>query len=235
MKANDHLTVDELAAACEQETQKYLRQQENTAFYCFELFRRAFEGHDLYAFTQIYSIYEPQVKSWVRRHGGFARTEETVEYFVSATMSSFYFAMQHGKFSQFQHLAQVLQYMKLCAHSAIAGYLRRREPVVETPLDEMLSLASPDTSQTQQMIAADLWERMCKLLPDRNDQLLMRCVFVEQMKPNEILDAHPNVWESARAISVALQRIRRTLRRDEDIRRRAGIRNEEFVNDEHGL
>lgn len=231
MRTNDHLTVDELASACEQETQKFLRQQESTSFYCFELFRRAFEQHDLYAFTQIYSIYEPQVKSWVRRHSGFARTEETVEYFVSATMSSFYFAMQNGKFSQFQHLAQVLQYMKLCAHTAIAGYLRRLDPVVETPLDDMLSLASADTSQTQQMMAADLWERMCNLLPDRTDQLLMRCVFVEQLKPGEILEVHSGIWESARAISVALQRIRRTLRRDDDIRRRAGIKDEEFVND----
>ncbi len=231
MRAIDKLTVDELAAACEQETQKFLRQQENTPVYCFELFRRAFIQHDIYAFTQIYSIYEPQVKSWIRRHTGFPRTEEPVEYFVSATMSSFYFAMQNGKFSQFQHLAQVLQYLKLCAHTAITGHLRHQEAVVETPLDDMLSLASPDTSQTQQMMAADLWARMCQLIPDETDQLLMRCVFVEQLKPAEILDAHPDTWESARAISVALQRIRRILRRDEDIRRRAGIIDEGMMSD----
>jgi hypothetical protein len=231
MRNLDQLTVDELARACEQETQKFLRQQESTSVYCFELFRRAFIQHDIYAFTHIYSIYEPQVKSWVRRHTGFARTGEPVEYFVSATMSSFYFAMQHGKFSQFQHLAQALQYLKLCAHTAITGYLRRQDAVVETPLDEMLSLASTDTSQTQEMMAADLWAQMCRLIPDKTDQLLMRCVFVEQLKPAEILDAHPNIWESARAVSVALQRIRRILRRDEEIRRRAGIIDEEMMSD----
>jgi hypothetical protein len=231
MRTIDQLTVDELTAACEEETQKFLRQQENTSAYCFELFRRAFIQNDLYAFTQIYSIYEPQVKSWIRRHNGFPKTQESVDYFVSATMSSFYFAMQNGKFSQFEHLAQVLQYLKLCAHTAITGHLRHHETVVEAPLDEMLSLASTDTSQTQQMMAADLWTQMCALIPDANDQLLMRCVFVEQLKPGEILETHPDVWESARAISVALQRIRRILRRNEEIRRRAGILGEEMMSD----
>jgi hypothetical protein len=60
----------------------------------------------------------------------------------------------------------------------------------------------------------DIWRRMQQLLPDERDQRLMRLVFVEGYKPRDITALYPTFWPSERQVSIALYRIRRTLRAD---------------------
>ena len=45
----------------------------------------------------------------------------------------------------------------------------------------------------------------------------------ESMTPAEIMRAEPGMWPSTRDISVALQRIRRKLRKDDTLRKMFGL------------
>lgn len=215
------LHTDELANLCADETARYMRREANDPRYCFELLRRALVDSVSDALTHIYRIYEPLVLSWVRRHDRFPQTGEEASYFASLALRNFYFALRGPKFSNFQFLPQILRYLKRCVHSAIEQYLRDQQPVADMPLEniEVIADASPMESTLE---AQDLWSHILTLIPEPEDQLLARLTFVLGMKPAEIVQAYASIWQQERAVSVALQRIRRRLRGDEVLRQMAG-------------
>lgn len=216
------LSIDTLAQRCAEETDKFNRRQPNDAQFCFELLRRALAEGSVEAFNRVYAIYERQVTNWVYSHSRFSQTGETPDFFASAALRTFYFALRGDKFERFPSLPQVLSYLKVCVHTAIAQYLRDQQPVPTTALDEVGDLAhTPDLGMRAD--AADLWTHISRLLPDERDRLLARCVFLQDLKPRQIMAAFPSQWSSEREISVALYRIRRALRNDTELQRRAGL------------
>lgn len=219
------LTIDQLALRCAEETDKFGRRQPNDAQYCFELLRRALAETSDEAFTSVCRVYERQVTSWVYSHTRFAQTGETADYFVQAALRTFYFALRGPKFDRFPSLPQVLSYLKLCVHTAIAQYVRDQQPRPDAPLDEVAEVAeTPDLGMRADL--AELWQYICSLLPEEGDQLLARCAFMLDLKPSQVVKLYPGRWESERDVSVALYRIRRALRNDAGLRVRFGIETE---------
>ncbi|NLE50491.1 MAG: hypothetical protein GX613_03725 [Chloroflexi bacterium] len=216
------LSTDDLSQRCADDTTRFHRQQIRDTEHCFELLRRALAEGRNDAFTRVYQIYEPQVLRWVYQHGRFHETGEGAEYFANQALTSFYFALRGEKFSRFETLAQVLTYLKLCVHSAIAQHLRKEQAVHLADLDAN-HFSESGVSIADNLQAAELWEHICDLLPDDDDQLLARCVFVQALKPAQVAHGHPDRWRTAREVSVALQRIRRHLRKDPLLRDYAGI------------
>lgn len=215
------LQVDELADLCAGETTKYIRRESSDPQYCFELLRRALAEAVSEALTHVYRIYEPLVLSWVHKHERFPQTGEEAAYFASLALRNFYFALRGAKFANFQFLPQALGYLKRCVHSAIEQYIRDQHPVPDVPLEQAEHIGQ--ASQTERaMEAQELWNYVLRLLPQSEDQLLARLTFVLDMKPAEIVKLHPSIWQQERQVSVALQRIRRTLRRNESLRQMAG-------------
>jgi hypothetical protein len=217
-----HLSVDDLAGRCAQETDLFNRRQPSDPRFCFELLRRALAEGSSDAFTLVYQIYERQVTNWVYSHPKFEQTGESAEFFASQALRSFYFALRGPKFERFPSLPQILSYLKLCVHTAVAQYLRDQQPQVTTPLADTHTLSYQPDLDTQ-AAAAELWQHICSLLPDDRDRLLARLVFIQGLKPREIVVAQPRIWRDEREISVALYRIRRTLRNDGELQRRAGM------------
>jgi hypothetical protein len=216
------LPVDVLAQRCAEETDKFNRRQSNDAQYCFELLRRALAEGSSEAFTRVYQVYERQVLNWVYSHSRFVQTGESADFFAGAALRTFYFALRGPKFDKFPSLPQVLAYLKLCVHTAIAQYIRDQQPAPTAALDEIGEIAhTPDLSLRTD--AAELWDHICTLLPDERDRLLARLVFIQDLKPRQIVAAHPGQWRDERDVSVALYRLRRTLRGDAELSRRAGL------------
>lgn len=216
------LSNDDLSRRCADDTTRFHRQQIRDTEHCFELLRRALAEGRNDAFTRVYQIYEPQVLRWVYQHGRYHETGETAEYFANQALTSFYFALRGEKFARFDTLAQALAYLKMCVHSAIAQYLRKEQVLHLADLDAG-SISDTGANISDELQAAELWDHICDLLPDAGDQLLARCVFVLALKPAQVARGHPDRWGSAREVSVALQRIRRHLRRDPLLRDYAGI------------
>ena len=214
-------SLADIARRCAEETEKYTRQLDNDPAFCFELLRRALAERIPEAFTHVYQTYERQVTSWVYQHSGFRHTGESPEYFTSAAFQSFYAALNGPKFERFPTLAALLSYLKTCVHTAVARHLRDSARHVDQPLDE----ANPPSESPQLgagVEARELWGHICDLLPDERDQLLARCSFVLGLKPRHILAAYRSYWNSERDITIALYRIRRTLRADSEIASLAG-------------
>lgn len=216
------LSVDALAQRCAEETDKFNHRQPSDAQFCFELLRRALGEASSEAFTRVYQIYERQVLAWVYSHSRFGQTGEDAEFFAGTALRTFYFALRGPKFDKFPSLPQVLAYLKLCVHTAIAQYIRDQQPAPTTPIDDVGELAhTPDLGTRAD--AADLWLHICQLLPEERDRSLARYAFMHDLKPRQIVSAYPSEWRDEREVSVALYRIRRTLRNDPELGRRVGL------------
>jgi hypothetical protein len=213
----DDVSNDELARKCEEETQKYIRQQPNETRHCFELLRRGLGQERSEAFTQVYQIYEGLALKWVHSHPRFYMTDESAEYFVSAAFSRLYFAVKGAKFARFPSLAHVLQYLKLCVQTVIAEYLRKAARIPEVELESAIHspghYAKESISETR-----ELWQYILTVLSSDTDRLLAELCFLYDLKPAEIAETHSEHWSTARDVSVALQRIRRNLRKDTRLR-----------------
>lgn len=209
------VSLERIALRCVDETRKYALQTAYVTEYCMELMRRALLRRIPDAFTRLYEIYQPLVRSWVYRHHQFEQSGEDADFFVNAALTQFYFAVSGKKFERFDTLAQLLQYLKRCVYTSIAMHVRSRNiQLADTPVaaDDFASAEYPDWDR--RMGAELLWSRVRALLPEEDDQLLARLSFVEGMKPAEILREQSQRWKDTRDISVALQRIRRRLRSD---------------------
>ncbi|HEY0604842.1 MAG TPA: hypothetical protein VGD58_18125 [Herpetosiphonaceae bacterium] len=216
------LSNEDLAQRCAEETEKFNSRQENNPEFCFELMRRALADQSDEAFTRIYQIYERQVLNWVYSHNRFSQTGESADFFASSAIRTFYFALRGEKFDRFPSLPQVLSYLKMCVHTAIAQYLRDQQPSALTPLDNVSEI-SHTINLEGGIDAAELWSYVCRLLPDERDRLLARCVFLQDLKPRQIVTEYPTQWRNEREVSVALYRIRRVLRNDSELQNRAGM------------
>jgi hypothetical protein len=215
------LSVDQLAQRCAEETDKFNRRQSNDPQFCFELLRRALAEGMAEAFTSAYQIYERQALKWVYSHSSFIETGESADYFARSALSAFYFALRGPKFARFPALQQVLAYLKLCVHTAIAQYLRDQGPA-GAPLETNAEVAeTPNLGMRADV--AELWAYIASRLPDERDRLLARCVFAQDLRPRQIVELYPAHWRDEREVSVALYRIRRLLRGDAELRQRMGL------------
>ncbi len=209
------MSLDNLAQHCAEETQHYLRKEQSRDIYCLELMRQALYEKLSEAFTHIYRVYEPLVRHWIARHQGFEQTNEPVDYFVGIAFSNFYFATRGEKFKRFTALAQLLTYLKRCVYTSIAQHLR--DSII--PHTVPLETAPPITMhQPEKFLAlADVWNRITTLLPAEADQFLVQCIFSQGLKPADVVELKLQ-WATARQVSVDLQRIRRILRKDDELR-----------------
>lgn len=216
--------LPELSERCQDEVIRFARKQSKVAVACFELFRRALTEDIPQAFTAIFGIFESQVRSWVTQHSSFWHTNCSPDHFVSIAFSNFYFALRGKQLDKLSSAAQLLGYLKACVHSAILQQLRidSRHQFIEIPWDEDNAIGTFDPFQDIDF--EDLWNRLCVLIPAEIDRLLMRCAFVEGMKPIDIAKAYPQHWDTPRKVTIALYRIRQLLRGDSGLRGLAGLK-----------
>jgi len=227
------LSLDDLAQRCAKETENFSRRLASDPQYCFEMLRRALANDLSEAFTRVYQNYERQVLIWVYGHNRFAQTGEDADYFASQAWSTFYFALRGPKFAGFSSLPPVLSYLKMCVHSAIAQYVRDQQQVAVTALDDADDLAHTLDLGTR-IDAAEVWACICRVLPNTRDRLLARCVFLQDLKPRQIVQAYPNQWRTEREASLDLYRIRRLLRSDPELRQLLGLGTRDPSDDPDG-
>jgi hypothetical protein len=211
-------SVTELAEHCREETARFGRREQTDDRFCFELLRRALLRLQADAFGHVFAIYQGQVLAWIQRDSRFPRTGESADYFVNQALGNFYFAVRGEKFERFPTLQSALAYLKMTTHSVVTQFLRDHAPPAAELDDAAAAVGMPDPMLEQRLDAHALWDRICQLIPDERNRHLAHCVFVQQMRPREIVRAFPALWHSERDVTVALYRIRVTLRADPVLR-----------------
>jgi hypothetical protein len=210
------MDIQVLAERCIEETRNYLKRARSEAESCFELMRLALAENNNIALAAIFRNYEHLIRSWVMIHPAFPRTEEPPDFFILDAFSSFYFATRGEKFAKFQDLSRLLKYLKTCVQSSILMY-ERKHPHQFVPLLDDGKAFHFDKIE-ERLIYLAIWERICNLLPAEDDQNLAYLAFVQGRKAAEIAKLLPERYADARAVSVALQRIRYALKNDASLR-----------------
>ncbi|MBE0689279.1 MAG: sigma-70 family RNA polymerase sigma factor [Anaerolineae bacterium] len=215
--------IEAIARRCAEETQKFLRHIEQDTRYCFELWRRALAEQLDDALQHLYLLYIPLLAGRARRHKQFAMSCADGDYFARIALANFYRACHGARFTDmFPELAPVMKYLNACLHSAIVQDVRDNPLTPPLPEDDSGLIAPPDPSD-HDLRSSDLWEHIRSVLDDSRDEALSYKRFVLQMTPAEIMRADQGLWQSTRDISVALQRIRRKLRKDDTLRGLFGL------------
>lgn len=216
------LTVKDLARNCAEETSKFLRQSASNDRYCLELFRRAIVRRDEDAWAYIYQQYAPLVLTWVNQHQSVTSLfgPDGGAPLVNAAFAKFAQALTPIKMDNFDALAAVLKYLKMCVHSVIADEVRSRqsrqyeealeaieqEPAADDPAEDVVAGLS----------AQHLWQVIQEELNGEDERLLIYLAYVQGMKPGEICVQHrqyfPTVEDVYRIKRNVLERLRRNRR-----------------------
>ncbi len=218
----ERLSINELARCCSEETSKFLKQSTSNDRYCLELFRRAIVNRDDDAWACIYSQYAPLVLTWVTQHQSATPLlgQDGSAPLVNAAFAKFAQALTPAKMENFDSLAAILKYLKMCVHSVVADEVRARqarqyeetlelieqEPASDDPADDVVSHIS----------AQGLWQIIQEELNGEDERMLIYLAYIQGMKPSEISSQHrrffPAVDDVYRIKRNVLERLRRNRR-----------------------
>ena len=218
----EQLTINELARCCSEETNKFLKQSISNDRFCLELFRRAIVSRNDDAWASIYQQYAPLVLTWVTQHQSATPLlgQEGSAPLVNAAFAKFSQALTPAKMSNFDSLAAILKYLKMCVHSVVADEVRSRqarqyeetldsiehEPASDDPADDVVANIS----------AQSLWQVIQEELNGEDERVLLYLAYVHGMKPGEISSQHsklfPTVDDVYRIKRNVLERLRRNRR-----------------------
>lgn len=215
---------------CKQETSRFFNQLPFDPGYCFELFRRALAHHNSLAWEYVYDQYRPLVTSWIEKHPQFPETGAEVQDFLNLTFTKLWQSMTPEKFEKFADLRSILRYLKMCVNSVITDFSRKREQRfirdqvrdAESPT-EGLATPMPDTSPSVEDNMADkdanlaLWQWIEQQCKNEKEQTAVYGTFVLDLKPRQIAQEFPHVFNNPAEVSRVKDNLIARLRRNPDI------------------
>jgi hypothetical protein len=217
-----YLSVADLAWFCTEETHKFLKQIASNDSFCLELFRRAIVQRNDDAWGSIYQQYAPLVLTWVTQHQSATPVlgQEGSGPLVNAAFAKFSQALTPVKMGNFDSLAAILKYLKMCVHSVVADEVRSRqarqlEDALETVTQEPAS-DDPAEDVVANIAAQNLWQIIQEELHSDDERILIYLAYVQGMKPGEIClrnrQLFPTVDDVYRIKRNVLERLRRSRR-----------------------
>lgn len=225
-RTNKEDIINTLASQCSDEYIQFLENSIQIYTACYELFRHALEFDNAFAFGKIFQIYQSQVKKWILQHSYSRYLDQSPEHFISVTFSAFYFSLRSKPIAAFPDLAHLLKYLKMCVHTALVQHVRasKKRQIHQTLTEEVTAKPAKKVDESDRIL-----QHIHEIITDPDDRLIVRLVFIEERKPAEIAELYPQHWDSPRAVSIALYRIRRNLRNDPLLREWAGVTSSDKV------
>lgn len=217
------LTLAGIAHRCSEETHRFFKRLEYDPRYCYELFRRAIVDANQEAHTCLFNQYVPLVAGWVERHPAYPTTGEDAQYFVNRAFEKLWHAITPAKFARFGDLKSLLRYLKMCSNSAIVDFNRGRElALIEEGSDseEMRVAPAPGDIEEDTIARVDrsrFWRLIEERLNNEKERAVIYASFVLGMKPAELMEAQPQMFEDIKDVYRTKQNVLERLRRDQDL------------------
>jgi RNA polymerase sigma factor (sigma-70 family) len=182
-----------------------------------ELTRRAVVGHDDAAWAELQALFGRHVAGWCRRSGA---PEDDLEELTQITWVKFWQNYTPAKFAVADGIAQVLQYLKLCARSAVLD-ATRRQPAVAC-LDVDLLVIDPSPTPDEEHLAFEtsvaLWQVVEAHLHDERERVLVRLTYGLGLKSAEVQAHRPDLFPSVQDVYRLTRNVLDRLRRSERLR-----------------
>lgn len=216
------LPLIELARRCREETQRFLRGDDRDDTFCFEIFERAVVKRDDDAWEAIVLQYRGIVLAYVSQHTAAALLRESDDYWVNRAFQRFWTAVGANRFGSFPDLAALLKYLKMCVHSVLMDEIRARKAATVSSLDEVPE-NTPVTSDAEgsvlgKLAGEQLWAAIGRVLQDEAEQRVVYLSFARDLKPSEIFERHPTLFDGVADVYRVKRNVIERLRRSPEIR-----------------
>ncbi|HEV7663638.1 MAG TPA: hypothetical protein VGQ62_08900 [Chloroflexota bacterium] len=214
--------LGELAHRCREETLRFVRGESRDDAYCFEVFARAVVARDDEAWAAIVAQYRGMVLAYVSQHSAAAAIRESDEYWINRAFQRFWTAVGADRFGQFPDLPALLKYLKLCVHSVLMDEVRTRRARTSTSLEEVAEAAAPASNTERSVLGAlvgeQLWAAVLRHVQDDAEREVAHLSFARDLKPAEIFDRHPQLFDSVADVYRIKRNLIERLRRSPEIR-----------------
>jgi DNA-directed RNA polymerase specialized sigma24 family protein len=192
----------------------------------YELFRRAVCEQSNEAWEALIDRYRGLVLAWVRQHASAAVAHEADDYWVTRTFERLWTAIGPERFHQFPTMGALMQYLKLCAHSAVMDDARARRAAQLESLDDLPPARCPTVPDSASAAAdrlegQELWASILRLVTDDSERLVVYLSFAHDLKPGQIYERHPRRYASVADVYRVKRNVLDRLRRCPHLKRLA--------------
>jgi DNA-directed RNA polymerase specialized sigma24 family protein len=182
---------------------------------CLDVFRLAVVMQDEHAWRTLYRRYYRHISGWCRQAA--TASAEDLDELVSLTWQRFWRYFTPEKLEAATTIAEVLQYLKMCAGSVAVDTIRARakERMVQHSSDgsEVESLAGTDNDPAAS-VRYDLWRVVEGHLRDTRERIVIILRYQFGLKAVEVRarrpDLFPTVADVYRVHRNVLERLRRS-------------------------
>jgi hypothetical protein len=214
------LTLSGLGHRCRRESDRFFRGEGSDPSFCLELFRLALVERNEDAWELVFETYRPLVLSWVRKHPAFPNCGEEDQYFVNRAFERMWTNLPAERYDRTARLPALLDYLKLCVHSAIIDHTRRQGPISVS--EEVLTVTGdphpgPEANVEDRIAGRELWEMIKKKANDEMELCFLFAYFTLDLKPRQIAAEYPQFFAGIQDVYRTRERIFDRLRRDPDL------------------
>ncbi len=184
---------------------------------CFELFRRALALRDDGAWDAVVRQYTRLVAAWARRHPRMPGCGDDTDDIVSDVYRRLWRAIAPERFADFEHVGQLMRFLKRTVHSAVVDCADRRPRRDDSDIDdETHRLADGPAGGVS--AGALLWACLEPRLKGEKERLVCLGCFVYDLKPREMAAEWPDHFADAAEASYVRANLFERLQRDPDLR-----------------
>lgn len=219
-----HMSLEDLAQKCAQETDRFFTHHDYDSSYGFELFRRAVRNKDECALEVVIAQYQPLVARWVNRwmdqHPDFPMMHEEAQDFIAQAFERFWVSFTPAKFDKSWNLAAVLRYLQMCVSAAITDAWRksRRARLEQVMRDEEQEFSQPESTPEDLLQNDEFWQLIKKKLKDPKEYTVLYASFSLALSPREILAEYPSLFRNIKEIYQYKANLLARLERDDEIK-----------------
>lgn len=200
-----HLTIDELATRCREESNQSERESASGFSSCWELFRRAIVEDDQQAWQALYDQYRRLVGKWAKG------SDLKLDDLVNETFARFWQGVRHHDFvHRFPTMKEVMSYLKRCARTLSIDAARRREYQQSVrqalTIEASVTSDSPDDIALDQVFSQELRAYLRDQMRDEDERAVFEA-YCKGLKPREIVERYPDRFANARKVYCVRERI----------------------------
>ncbi|MEM7532279.1 MAG: hypothetical protein AAF639_08885 [Chloroflexota bacterium] len=197
--------IERLEQHARQELDNFLAGRPSKSSYGFELFRLALVERNEQAWTAVIRIYGRLVLSWVKQHPSFPMVNEEADYFVNRTFERLirYVGKKEGKFFDFDSLAALLEYLKMCAYASVLDDAPAPLPRTETPIEDTPIYTEQLYTQTDHsdVYRNQFWQLVDMQLKDEAERIVMYGFFLWGYRDREIRENYPTMFKDNKSVA----------------------------------
>ena len=206
-----NMKLSVLVKKCREQTRLYLKKKKHIMEYCLEIFRRAFKLQCDESLKSIYNTYRPLVSWWVKSHPYTGMLDLPYDNVVLDIISQFVISLRRKTEFYMNSMAEIMSYWKKCAHSVIMKEVRKKQRL-EVCIDD-INIEGNENPMDERLFSEQLWDHIKKLLDNEDDLLLLRLLYVQNLKPRQIVKHYKDKWSDTNEIRVQQQKIKRHLKK----------------------